>query len=201
MSDPDADLDVGYLPPQLSRDDAIGILRRRRLQRLRRLVFRQPVPQVRSSDVHLIWMPQFLIDLQIESDRGQAIQRVTLDGWCEVFALWNIETQPEKGLPAGEFFPPRIDVDEGVRKAIVSLTNTTLRMRGQRNKPHVLGHAATELLYYPYWVYYFERKKGRFDVKIVDGVLGELPGSQVKRAVLEAFIEKSRTQMLRENQL
>ena len=191
MSKPATDLNVGYLPPQLTREDAIGVMGRSRFSVLRRLLFRTSAAPVIASRVHLVWMPHYLIDLEIESNKGTAIQQVTLDTYGSVFALWNIDAPPSAGLPEGEVFPPRMDIDAGVGKAILALTNTTLHMRGQKGKPHVVGSSAIQLLYYPYWVYYFERKRGLFDMKIVDGAMGERPGNQIKRAILEAFIESS----------
>jgi hypothetical protein len=191
MSQPAADLNVGYLPPQLTRDDAIRVLTRSRFRILRRFLFRRSAAPVMASRVHLVWMPHYLIDLQIKSSKGTAIQQVTLDTYGGVFALWNIDAPPSTGLPEGEIFPPRMDVQAGVGKAIVALTNTTLHMRGQKSKPHVIGHSTIQLLYYPFWVYYFERRQGLLDMKIVDGAMGERPGNQVKRAILEAFIESS----------
>lgn len=191
MVDSNPTLDFGYLPPQLSKDDAIEVLSRRRFTLLQRLAFRSAARPVNPSHVHLLWMPHYLIDLNIESPKGKAIQRVTLDSYSGAFSLWNIDAPPTVGLPDGESFAPRMNVDAGVRRAIVALTNTTLHMRGQKGKPHVTGYSAVQLLYYPYWVYYFERKKGRLDIKIVDGAMGERPGNQIKRAILEAFIESS----------
>lgn len=191
MTKPATDLNVGYLPPQLTREDAIGVLSRRRFKVLRRLLFRTSAAPVIESHVHLVWMPHYLIDLKIESTKGTAIQQVTLDTYGSVFALWNIDAPPSTGLPKGECFPPRMDVDAGVDKAILALTKTTLHMRGQKGKPHVIGSSGIQLLYYPYWVYYFERKKGLLDMKIVDGAMGERPGNQIKRAILEAFIKSS----------
>ncbi len=191
MADSDASLTVGYLPTQLGKEDAVAVLNRRGLSFLRRLFRLQATACIDSSRVHLVWMPQYLIDLSIESDKGNAIQQVTLDAWSGVFALWNIKEPLVTGLPDGESFLPRMGVEAGVAKAVLALTNTTLHMRGQKGKPHVTGHDSVQLLYYPYWVYYFERKKGLLDMKIVDGAMGERPGNQVKRGILEAFIDAS----------
>lgn len=192
MTAPDADLPIGYLPPQLNQEDAIRVLSRRRFDTLKRVLFRRPARPVVTANVHLLWMPHYLIDLEIESGKGTAIQQVTLDAWGEVFALWNIQEPPSSGKPDGESFPPRLDVDAAVIKATLALTSTTLHMRGQKGKPHVNRHTAVQLLYYPYWVYYFERRAGRFDLKVIDGAMGERPGNQIKRAILEAFIQQAR---------
>lgn len=191
MSSPAADLPIGYLPAQLTKEDAVNLLSRRRFAILKRLLFIPPPAPVVLANVHLLWMPQYLIDLEIESPKGTAIQPVTLDAWGDVFALWNITEPPTAGLPDDEHFPPRLDIDAAIAKATLSLTNTTLHMRGQKGKPHVNRHVNIQLLYYPYWVYYYERKKGRFDLKVIDGAMGERPGNQVKRAILEAFIANS----------
>ncbi len=191
MSRPDAAGVAGCLPVNITREQAVAILARDRFRLLKRLLLRRPAAPVNESRVHLIWMPHYLIDLEIESVKGTAVQQVTLDAWGEVFALWNFELPPETGQPDGESFPPRLDEATAVSKATLSLTGTTLHMRGQKGKPQVNRHTAIRLLYYPYWVYYFERRPGRYDIRVVDGVIGELPGNQMKRAILEAFIAAS----------
>lgn len=191
MSQPAADLQVAHVPSQLTRHDAAGVLNRRWINRLQRWLGQNSPETVNAERVQLIWMPHYLIDLTIESSRGSAIQQVTLDAYGSVFALWNFNVPPERGVPAGESFPPRLDPQTGIDKAILALTNTTLQMRGQKGKPHVNGCSAIQLLYYPYWVWYYERRKGLLDLKIVDGVMGERPGNQIKRAMLEAFIDSS----------
>ena len=192
MNGPETALEIGYLPAQLTKQDALAVLRRERFRVLKRLFHLRRAAPVIESRVQLIWMPHYLIDLEIESVRGTAIQRVTLDAYCAVFALWNIEDPPAHGVPGGESFPPRMDVSTATAKAAVALTNTTLHMRGQKGKPKVNRHTAIQLLYYPYWVCYTERRPGKYDIRIVDGAMGEQPGNQIKRAVLEAFIDASR---------
>ena len=191
MSDSEPNPETGHVPARLSKQDAVAILNRRGVRFLRPLVPGCFPSKIAASSVRLVWMPQYLIDLRIESARGEAVQQVTLDTYCGVFALWNIRVPPAAGRPDGECFPPRIDVSTGIRQAVEALTRTTLHMRGQKGKPHVTGHDRVQLLYYPYWVACFERRPGRYDIRIVDGVMGERPGNQIKRAILEAFIDAS----------
>lgn len=46
----------------------------------------------------------------------------------------------------------------------------------------------TELIAYPYWVYYYQRSAGKLDAKLLDAVTGAPVGPRVKSAFLAAIL-------------
>ena len=46
---------------------------------------------------------------------------------------------------------------------------------------------SSDLLLYPFWVYYYERKPGALDILIEDAVTGAKGGAKTKAAILNAF--------------
>ena len=88
-----------------------------------------------------------------------------------------------------EHFSPTLDEAGAVEAARSGLITAVLRSPGWSAKPRVGSLRSVELLQYPFWVYYFERRRGLLDAKLLDAVTGRPTGGKVKDAMMAAFVE------------
>lgn len=82
--------------------------------------------------------------------------------------------------------PPDPVHDRAEALAREGLLKWILRHHRSR-KMSVSALLRVELLRYPFWVYYYQRRRGLLDIRIVDGATGEQPGPKMKYAVVRAL--------------
>ena len=116
----------------------------------------------------------------------------TVEAYSGSFALFDDRTasrEPEADRPC---FPPQIEPEDAAEIARNGLQVALLRgRRGQRNA--VVGQVRrVDILQYPFWVYYYERRKNRLDIKILDAVTGGPPGPKVRTSLLAAILAAHR---------
>lgn len=86
-----------------------------------------------------------------------------------------------------EHFAPEVGVDEAIAIAREQLTLARVREPGWNNQNLDVGHPEVAPWQYPYWAYYYERRKGMLDVLLLDAVTGKPVGSRTKAAFLAAI--------------
>ena len=79
--------------------------------------------------------------------------------------------------------PPRLDLDECRPLAELFLRRRLLIARTERE---LAIETARECLY-PFWVAYFERRRERIDVRLLDAVTGDASGTGLRRAFLSGL--------------
>lgn len=185
-----------HLPLRVPQDAAIKVLRRHHRGLMRRIL--QGAIKHPADDAHLtrkppflevIWMPWYVVPVQVESARGPGEKITSLDGWAGLFALFDRTENILDDEPAGEIFPPKLTADQAVARARLELLKFIMRQRGSR-KPVIVGTGEPYLVHFPYWVYYCPPRRGRLGIRLVDGTDGEVPGARLRLAVLEAFIAR-----------
>ncbi len=142
--------------------------------------------------VERIWFPYYLYTIGVNSRKGPGTIVVTVEAWSGAFAIFQLDEFLTTGAPpSGEEFSPKLTIDACEVTARENLLHTIMRQRSRSGgKPIPDQIVAREAILYPLWIYYYRRKKGVIDIKIVDGVSGQLVGHRTRSGVLEAFVAK-----------
>ncbi len=90
-------------------------------------------------------------------------------------------------------FAPTVSVEQAVEIARKQLTLARVREPGWSNQNLDVGRPEVEQWQYPYWAYYYERRKGMLDVLLLDAVTGTLVGNRTKVAFLSALTGRKRS--------
>ena len=91
---------------------------------------------------------------------------------------------------------PTVSAETALSRARAALT-TLLARRGARSQELLSALRVTvEPIQYPYWVYYYERRRGQIDVRLLDALTGRPTGGKVKTALLAAFQQAPRRAQL-----
>jgi hypothetical protein len=142
--------------------------------------------------IELVWLPQYLITLNVTARRGPGQITVSVDAHAGAFAIIDLQGALAEGDVEGEAFPPKMGEEEAVEIGRKQLQRSIMKRRGQRHKPVVEDLAHVEVFHYPYWVYYYERRRGYLDIVVRDAATGEKTGSRPKVAVVEALAAASK---------
>lgn len=140
----------------------------------------------------VVWMPFYLVTIGLRTPAGDTTVTVSVDAYGGSFALFAMQDALRDGSVPGEHFAPRLDEAAAVAAARRSLLQLILRRRSREGKPVPGDNLAVELVWLPFWVYYFERKRGLLDIKVRDAATGGAVGARMKTAVLDAFDSGSR---------
>ncbi|GMV99007.1 MAG: hypothetical protein AMXMBFR84_01460 [Candidatus Hydrogenedentota bacterium] len=142
--------------------------------------------------IELVWLPHYLIGFHAELHGKPSRINVGVNAYSGAFTVYHGDGDTTT-LPAeAEQFTPKLSPDEAAVLARKGMQKYVILARGQRNKPTMGDMLDTELFYYPYWVYYYERRPGRIDVRVLDASTGEKPGHKAKLAIIDAFTHAAR---------
>ncbi len=143
--------------------------------------------------MEVVWLPCYW--MKIEATRKGTSRPVdVLVGGCDgQFTLADLSGVTYESHPDVQPFVPVIDDAEADRIARSGLVSAVLRSPGWRAKPTIGQTLQAELLQYPFWVYTFERRRGRLDIKVLDALTGALPGPKTKASILRAFVDARRS--------
>lgn len=177
---------MGYVPVQVPRDEAYRHFTRRRWWQRRRPMAIPPEDSRKPPFAELIWLPHYYLEFELEARGSTRVTGATLDAWNGVFCLAEL-TLLEEGTPEGECFAPRIEEEIAIKMARHELMHTIIRARSRGTKPLPKELVRCELLYLPYWIWYFEPRPGTLDIRLLDAVTREVPGQRMKRAALDAL--------------
>jgi len=142
----------------------------------------------RTPHAELLWFPHYLISIKVNSRKGPGDVLVSVEGHSGVFMIVEMETDFAEGTPEGETFEPRLTEEEAIKVGRRELLKSIMRRRGHRDRPVIEETIGAELFFYPFWVYYSERRRGLLDIKILDAVTGEKGRPKTKVGVLSALI-------------
>lgn len=162
----------------------------RRLARLGRGEPRTLSPRLPYAE--LVWMPHYLITFRVVSPKGPGESDVSVDAYLGAFAIFQMHDQLREGEMEEDAFPPEMPAAQAVADARKRLLQSIMYRRGHRNKPYPEEALALQTFYYPFYVYYYERRRGKLDIKVFDPVRGENPGSKTKNAILRAMVVQRR---------
>ncbi len=176
--------------------DHAGALQRWHAPRggITRAILRRLFPPGPPKRIELVWLPAYLVTIELDLRGVKSDVTCSVEGLSGSFAIFQMHSEIEDGMPAGDSFPPVIDAQSAEHSARESLIKTILRRRGRAGKPVPGATRSVEPLLWPYWVYYHSRRGGRLDVQLLDAVTGDRPGHKIKLGLLEAFRAAARNQ-------
>jgi len=182
---------VKYIEARVSKETALRFFTRRRLRNAYGLLRsrRRLLPSGREIPyIERVWMPFYIVTLRVVSHRGPGEVTVSVEGYSGSFAIFQMHEDLVEGALTEEWFPPRMSEEEAVRVGREQLLQTILRRRGQQEKPVVEETLGIDVIYYPFWVYYFERRPGVLDIALQDALTAERGGNRNRAGLLDAFV-------------
>jgi len=135
----------------------------------------------------LVWLPYYHLDFEPPDGTPLPGVESLIDALGGAFAQITLANQSVQDGGAGPTFEPSLNLETAERLG----REGWLRRRLLWRSPGAAALGALqrwELIRYPFWVYYYERRRGRLDVKLLDAVNGSRPGAAVKVAFLRALV-------------
>lgn len=184
-----------YIATRVSKDAALRFFHRRRFANLYGLLgSRRPVAPTGKLLPYLerVWLPFYLIDLEVTSPRGPGTVSVSVEGYSGSFAIFQMHDDLIEGELDEEYFGPQLSKDEAIEIGRKQLLHTILRSSSQQEKPAIEETLHVDVFYYPFWVYYFQRRRGSLDIRIQDALTGERGGNRNRMGLLNAFAAQAK---------
>lgn len=191
---------VKHLEPYLDESDALSVFERKRAPWLRKWLLGDNEVKLGRQSHHFrrmpyaerVWLPYYLLDYDVKTKKRDSVISVSVEAYSGAFAIFQMHEQLKEGEPPeGEFFPPEMPEDEAVTLGRDRLHEAIIREKGRRLQPEVNEVVKIEIIHYPFWVYYFERRRGLIDIKVLDAARGEKPGNKTRISLLNAFAKAS----------
>ncbi len=188
-----------YVDAAVSEEEAIQFFNRRRfgnlygLLRWRSLLVSQENNRARILPyIERVWMPYYLVDIQIVSGKEYSIQTASIEAYSGAFALFEMHEALREGALDELWFPPGMTEQEALDNSRRDMVRVIMRRRGgMRNKLVIEQAVCTGIFYYPFWVCYRKRGKG-IDVQLQDAISGERGGARNRIGFLNAMIARRR---------
>ncbi|MBX9789629.1 MAG: hypothetical protein K2Y37_12000 [Pirellulales bacterium] len=179
------------LVPAVSRDEALRRLARRGW---RRLFARAP----RDEHLELVYLPRYQIALVPSVNEGGLRQGAAAglsSSGCVAFVgayegdvgIFDLAGLTYLAADPAERFAPRLSTDEALHFARQRVQRAALASTRPHERLTIVEPPRIELVYYPYWAYYFRRCAGMLDAALLDAVTGSRAGPQLTRALLAAL--------------
>ncbi len=180
-----------YVRPQFGVDIAIQRFTNTRFKRIKSAFGRQPAAPLR---VELIYLPHYAITIPVHQGDAKSAVYAAIEAYSGAFGLqqYKDELLADASTQPGDSFAPRITEHDAIALAREGIIRNALRARGGRRKFRWNDPESVELLQHPFWVYYYARRRGLIDIRLLDAVTGDKPGTKTKAAVLDAFIDAGR---------
>lgn len=181
------------LPARIDVEGALKRFRRRRWGNLFGLWQAPPArvdEQGQPASLELVWMPVYAYQFNLIYRGKQATSWVSVDASFGGFALLGRVNEIIEGTPEGEAFSPVLTPEAGEGLAREGVIRYILRKRGA--KPSVDDITDRMTFHTPVWIYYFRTVGGKMDLAVLDAYSGDAMGGLVRRAVVDAFIARSR---------
>jgi hypothetical protein len=177
-----------HLLPEVSEAEAVQTGSKRGL--LKRLLARG---RADAGRIQCVWFPFYFARFALTSPKGPGAVTLSIEGWSGAYTVIDLMLPLIEGPPPGEHFPPKLDPDAAERAGRQGLLNTILAQRSRGHKPEPGERQELRLVQCPLWVYYYPRIGTRLDIRVVDGLTGELLGNRTRLGVLEAFVAHHRS--------
>jgi hypothetical protein len=180
-----------HVPSRVSATEARAFFTRRRWRNLFGVLLpgeTVTAAGTRLPKLELVWLGYYQIDLQVRIGRTPAVQSVSVEGYSGAFALFALHDALHDSAVEGPSFPPVIPEDEAVRIGREECLKNVLRRRSQQKKPAIEETLGVSTFYYPYWVWYY-RRRGRLDIRLMDGYTTGPGGNRTRSGLLSAFVQ------------
>jgi len=189
---------VRYVRAQFDCAEASELLTKTRFSRFRRIFGIKPAPALR---VELIYIPHYAITIPVYQAESKSTACAAIEACSGAFTLRRYKDELLSNAPQdlGQVFASQITEDDALEIAQDGILKNALRERGGRRTFKWAEPESIELLQHPFWVYYYARRRNLLDIRLLDAVTGDRPGSKTKGGVLDAFIDAGRE--IRDNQV
>lgn len=185
------------IEPRVPESSARAYFERRRWQNLWGLLKVSSVKTAANTtsnkpllpSIQLVWLPHYVVTVDVSSRKGPGEIDVSVEAHSGSFAIFQMhEDLIEKDEVPGEVFEPKLGEKEIIEIGRRELLKTILRRRGQREKPTIIGTGEIDLFYYPFWIYYYERRHGLLDIQVFDAARGIKGGTRTKVGILSGLV-------------
>lgn len=173
-----------HVTPQLDREEAEAILAPSKRPWLSRLFLKKPARPKRTELIHF---PLFLFDVTLENKGTIRRIIISVDGLLGEAALFDRSGLKTESRTGAIVCQPILSRDEATKCAVHHARGVVLE-HGLKMKTsfEIKATAYREQIFYPFWVGYFE-KGGKYDIRIVDAVRGDLQGARMRKVCLAAI--------------
>jgi hypothetical protein len=191
-----------HVPPRISREESERFFRGPQWRNLFGLCAFPPVPAGKNDDgsptlpwIECVWLPHYRIDIEGHYARRRGCLSASIEAWSGAFAFFQLHDTLAEGLPPGPYFEAGIPEEEAVRLARREMLRNIMRRRGQQEKPALGKTLSASLFHYPFQVLYFQRRRGRIDIRIQDAYTGERGGNRNRTGLLQALTESRKSRI------
>jgi hypothetical protein len=188
------------IEPRVSEKDARRFFERPRLRNLwglLKLLKRSRPIEISSSRgrklpyLELLYLPYYLIRFRVESFQEPGAIEVSVEAHSGAFAIFQMQDDLSERSETREWFQPKLSEAEAVEIGRRELVASILRRRGNREKPSVGEVLGIDFFYYPFWVWYFERREGLIDIALMDAARGVKGGDRTRVGVLSCLSSRA----------
>lgn len=178
------------IEPRVSEPKAIRFFARRRPWNLWGLAHRPTAHDTGTGlpRLELVWLGHYIVPVKVTSRRGPGQIDVAVEGHSGAFSVFERHRNLVERDIEEEAFPPRLTEAEAAAIGRKELLKTIMRRRGQLGKPTITDTLPPSVFYYPFWVYYYERRKGLLDIRVLDALVHKKAGPKNRSGILSAFI-------------
>ncbi len=188
---------MSLIEPIIDREFARARLQRRPFPRLRslckwlaravsRLLTGRAAGRARWR-LELLWLPHYYISLEQDVQDRRVRAAVLVGGHDRRAVLCDLAGVSRRAAADQERFQPELDQTEALRIARRAILEAALRRPGWQRPPATPPSLHVELVHYPFWVYYYECRRQRLGVAMLDALTGKPTGPAVKTALLAAL--------------
>lgn len=191
------------LRPEFSAPQAEVVLTRRRFARtravsrfsanqIRRLLRRPTVPSATLAiPLELVWLPQYWVRFVVEDRSKTKRFEAIVCGYGQGAAACDLSRQQWQPLDGPTAMSASLAETTARQQARDGLTATMMQAPRWSNRS-IVGEPVSELIGYPYWVYYYQRRGDKLDIKLLDAMTGRVAGPKAKAAFLAALAHQKR---------
>ncbi len=178
------------LAPRISLPVARRRLRRRRGIKIRAWLARtgaQRRGRKRHQRIELVRLPAYCVAFRVFDGTRHGEIELLVDAHVASVRRFTATESDWCESDSGKLFAPALAAAAARRAAHEQLLAILLREPGWLRQQPQISEASIELVQYPYWVYYWRRPSGMLDVRLLDAWTGELAGTKVRLAFLDAL--------------
>ncbi len=179
----------------MSEESALAFFQRRNWKNLWGLLRVSSKTRVSQSTsprlprTQIVWLPHHIVSIQVDSRQGPGEIDISVEAQSGAFAIFQMhENLEDVESVEGEVFDFKIEEKEAIEIGRRELLKTILRRRGQREKPAIVGAGKVDHFYYPFWIYYYERRRGLLDIQVFDAARGIKGGTRTKVGILSGLV-------------
>lgn len=143
--------------------------------------------------LELVWLPHYLVSIDVRRGTEQRVATALVGGHEPTVSLVEPASLAWAEELPHETFPARIEPAQALEAAREALLRLLLARPGWGRQLALEAGGRVEPIQYPFWAYYFRRRGGMLDVRLLDAVSGSPAGPKAKVALLSALADAART--------